>query len=354
MLTKEALDRSRTLVNDLFDDADRRRAARRALRQAAGLGVGTVHELGGPHLGPLADLVRVRDVGAELGMGVVTYWGELASQAAIDRARAAGAAGLAGDLCVDGSIGSRTASLRSPYADAATLGARYLDEDQIAEHVTTCTRVGLQAGFHCIGDDAVAAAIAGLRRAAERVGADRIRAARHRLEHLEMVSADDIAVLARLGVVASVQPAFDALWGRAGELYETRLGSVRSQTMNPMATLRRAGVPMAFGSDAPVTPLAGWATVLAAVDHSRPSERLRAVDALAAATSGGHWAGGTDRAGTLECGALASFAVWDVQPAPTPAVPDLPSLKSGAAAPECVLTVAGGRIVYRSDGEVVG
>jgi predicted amidohydrolase YtcJ len=354
MLTKEAHHRSRTLVNDLFDDADRRSAARRTLRRAAALGVGAVHELGGPHLGPLQDLVRVREVGAELGLGVVTYWGELASQAAVDRARAAGAAGLAGDLCVDGSIGSRTAALRSPYADAGTRGARYLDENQIAEHVTACTLAGLQAGFHCIGDDAVAAAIAGLRRVAERVGVDRIRSARHRLEHLEMVSADDIAVLARLGVVASVQPAFDALWGRPGELYETRLGSARAQSMNPLASLWRAGVPMAFGSDAPVTPLAGWATVGAAADHSRPSERLRPDEAFAVATSGGHWAGGTDRAGTLECGALASFAVWDVRPAGTPGVPELPILKSGAAVPECVLTVAGGRIAFRSDDEAVG
>ena len=57
MLTQDAHHRSRVLVNALFDEADRRMAARWALRQAARLGVGTVHELGGPHLGPLEDLV---------------------------------------------------------------------------------------------------------------------------------------------------------------------------------------------------------------------------------------------------------------------------------------------------------
>ena len=354
MLTKEAHHRSRVLVNALFDDADRLTAARRSLRRAAELGVGTVHELGGPHLGPLQDLARVREAGAELGMGVVAYWGELASPAALQRARAVGAAGLAGDLCVDGSIGSRTAALRSPYADADTRGARYLDDDQIAEHVVACTRAGLQAGFHCIGDDAVAAAVAGLRRAAERLGVDRIRSARHRLEHLEMVAAEDIATLAQLGIAASVQPAFDARWGRPGELYESRLGSRRAETMNPLASLHRAGVPLAFGTDAPVTPVAGWAMVQAAVEHSRPNERLRTADALAAATKGGQWAGRTDRAGTLECGALASFAVWDVRPSRGPAVPDLPDLAPGAALPDCVLTVAGGQIAFRSDAEPVG
>ncbi|HWJ54292.1 MAG TPA: amidohydrolase family protein [Propionibacteriaceae bacterium] len=355
MLTKEAHHRSRILVNAMFDDAERRRAARRALRQAVSLGVGSVHELGGPHLGPIEDLNRVRDVGAELGVRVVTYWGEPASQAAIGRARAFGAVGLAGDLCIDGSIGSRTAALHAPYADAETCGSRYLDDDQITEHVIACTRAGLQAGFHCIGDDAVAAAVAGLRRAAERLGVERVRAARHRLEHLEMVAADDIPTLAGLGVVASVQPAFDALWGRPGELYETRLGSGRAQTMNPLGSLHRAGVPLAFGTDAPVTPPAGWAMVRAAAEHSRSSERLGTVEAFAVATSGGHWAGGIDLAGTLRRGALASFAVWDVRPAlPSPAVPDLPDFGSGAAIPGCVLTVAGGRIAFRLDAEPVG
>ena len=103
-----------------------------------------------------------------------------------------GAAGLAGDLCIDGSIGSRTAALAQPYADADTHGARYLSDDEIPEHLVACTRAGLQAGFHCIGDDAVAAAVAGLRRAAEQLGIGPVRAARHRLEHLEMVAAADI------------------------------------------------------------------------------------------------------------------------------------------------------------------
>ena len=103
-------------------------------------------------------------------MGIASYWGELATEPTIEWAQRAGVAGLAGDLCVDGAIGSRTASLREPYADAETCGARYLSEQQIADHVIACTRAGLQAGFHCIGDDAVAAAVSGLRQAAATLG----------------------------------------------------------------------------------------------------------------------------------------------------------------------------------------
>lgn len=247
---------------------------------------------GGPHLGPLDDLARVREVGDELGMEVVTYWGELAGPEALERARSVGAAGLAGDLCVDGSIGSRTASLRAPYADAETSGARYLSDDEITEHLRTCTRAGMPAGFHCIGDDAVASAVAGLRKVAAELGPAAVRAARHRLEHVEMLATHDMAPLAELGVVASVQPGFDTAWGGPGELYETRLGETRAATMNRFGALHRAGVRLAFGTDAPVTPLAGWALVGGAVQHSRAEERMDPMDAFAAATVGGWYAAG--------------------------------------------------------------
>jgi predicted amidohydrolase YtcJ len=352
-LTRDAHHQARGLVNRLTSDADRRAAIRRALTQAARLGVAAVHELGGPHLGPVEDLRRAREVGAELGLSVVTYWGELASPEAIGRAREFGAAGLAGDLCIDGAIGSRTAAVARPYADGDTHGARYLSDEDILGHLLACTRAGLQAGFHCIGDDAVAAAIGGLRRAAEQLGIGPIRAARHRLEHLELVAAADVPTLAELGVVASVQPAFDAWWGGPGALYDQRLGADRAQTMNPFGTLHRAGVPLALGTDAPVTPIAGWATVRAAVQHWRPEERLSVAVAFDAASRGAHWAGLVDDVGTIAVGRRADLAVWDVGRA-EPLSAGLPGLAADQPLPECAATLAGGRIVHTSDPDWIG
>lgn len=348
LLTREAHHLCRGSLDRLFTDQERRSAAREALQAAAAQGVATVHELGGPHLGPKEDLRRVRDVAAELGMGVVIYWGELASEPTIEWARQAGVAGLAGDLCVDGAIGSRTASVLEPYADAATCGVRYLSEQQIADHVVACTQAGLQAGFHCIGDDAVGAAVSGLRRAAETLGVPRIRTARHRLEHLEMISNPDIVTLAELGVVASVQPAFDAAWGKPGELYEQRLGSDRARGMNRFAALAASGVPLAFGTDAPVTPLAGWATVRAAVQHCQPSERLSVAAAFDAATKGAHWAAFADKAGAIRVGAAAHLAVWDVADADLEGPFSLPRLDDGPL-PTCAATISAGQFVYKSE-----
>ena len=137
--------------------------------------------------------------------------------------------------------------------------ARYLTVEEITDHLTLCTRAGLSGGFHCIGDAAVSAAVSGLLRVADQLGVDAVRRARHRLEHVEMVTPAQIATLARLGVAGSVQPAFDAAWGGPNELYEQRLGRRRAATMNPLADWHRSGGVVAYGTDAPVTPLAGWA-----------------------------------------------------------------------------------------------
>ncbi len=349
-LTRDAHHRARASLDELTPDDQRRTAAESALRVAAGLGVGAVHELGGPHLGPLADLTRAAEAGRATGVRVTGYWGELASENAFARAREVGALGLAGDLCIDGALGSRTAALRHPYADADTQGTRYLDLDAITEHVVACTRMGVQAGFHCIGDDAVSAAVAGLRRAAERLGADAIRRSRHRLEHLELVDRDDLGTLAELGVVASVQPGFDAAWGHPGGLYDQRLGSTRAATMNPLGDLHRTGVPLAFGTDAPVTPLAGWQQVADAVRHSRPDQAMSVADAFAAATIGGHRAAKDDRNGILAVGHPADLALWDGAGGRWDPVSGLPLLDHGEPLPTCRATVVAGRVISGDPG----
>ena len=341
LLSQDAHHACRGRLDLLTTDEERRHAAEVALAAAAALGVGEVHELGGPHLGPLADLTRVVDAGLRTGVRVVPYWGEVASEAAFARMAEVGARGLAGDLCVDGAIGSRTAALRDDYSDGPGRGVQYLDLDAVVEHLRACTERGVSGGFHCIGDAGVATAVEGLRRVEQQLGAERVRTARHRLEHVEMVAAVDLPVLARLGVTASVQPGFDAAWGGADELYAERLGA-RAATMNPFASMLRAGVPVAFGTDAPVTPLTGWAMVRDAVHHSRPDERLDVATAFACATVGGHVAAGDDDEGVLVAGGSATFAVWDVEHRLLDPATGLPRLGADDPLPACAATVVDG------------
>lgn len=330
-----------------------RLAAQAVLRaRCAELGIVAVHEMAGPTISSEDDLIGLLALaGREPGPLVTGYWGELASFGGIERAQSMGAAGVAGDLFVDGAIGSRTASLCQPYRDAPeTRGAAYLDAGQIAAHVEAATRAGVQAGFHVIGDAASKEVIDGFEIAAGALGDDAIRNAGHRLEHAELLSDDDIGSMARLGIIASMQPMFDGLWGGPGGMYEQRLGPGRAARMNRIADLIDAGVPTAFGSDAPVTALGPWQAMQAAVHHSVTAQRVSVSAALTAHTAAG-WraagspATGSPATGTIAIGAPAHLAAWSVADV---ADDGLPRLGTGSPMPECERTVVAGCTVFDS------
>jgi predicted amidohydrolase YtcJ len=361
-LTSDAHHLVRAAARDRLTPAQRREARLAALDAAAALGIAAVHECAGPDIGGIDDWMEVRDT--QHGVEIVGYWGEqvTTAQAARDLIDRTGARGLAGDLFIDGALGSRTAWLNQPYADAPeSTGNSYLDVEAITAHVRACTEAGITAGFHVIGDAAVTAAVTALGRVVDEFGAPAVARCGHRLEHLEMVSAEQAAQLGSWGVVASMQPNFDALWGGEDGMYVQRLGVDRGTELNPFALLASQGVPIAFGSDSPVTGLNPWATVRAATRHRTPGSAVSARAAFAAATRGAWRAGGVrdGLTGTLVPGAPASYAIWEADEfevsAPADAVqrwstdqrsrvPALPRLDDPL--PRCRQTVHRGAVIH--------
>ena len=335
-----------------------------ALQAAAAVGIVAVHECAGPEIGGLDDWRRLRDV--DHGVEVIGYWGEAVATPAQARALVdeTGARGLAGDLFVDGALGSHTAWLHEPYNDAPDRsGTCYLQPEVIETHVRACTAATVTAGFHVIGDAAVSAVVAAFERVVADLGVAAVARCGHRLEHVEMVTADQAAKLGAWGVIASVQPSFDALWGGPDGMYARRLGAERGGQLNPLALLASQGVPLALGSDAPVTGLDPWVSVRAAVNHHTSGSAVSARAAFAAATRGGWRAGGVrdGLTGSLVPGAPASYVVWDAGPLevhaprdavqrwstdPRSRVPALPRLGPTDALPRCRRTVHRGAVVY--------
>ncbi|HEY0494210.1 MAG TPA: amidohydrolase [Kutzneria sp.] len=362
-LSRAAHHEVRRAAKDAVSPAQRRQAQEAFLQLAASRGIASVHECAGPDISSVDDLAELLTRGA--GPQVVGYWGELNG---VDTANSLGARGAAGDLFVDGALGSRTAALCSPYVDdPGNSGALYLDAAAIAEHVLACTAAGLQAGFHVIGDAAVAEVVAGFELAEKQVGAPELASCRHRLEHVEMVTAEQAARLASWGIVASVQPQFDATWGGPDGMYVQRLGAERGTRLNPFSQLAAAGALLALGSDAPVTPVAPWEAVRAAVHHRTDGFGVSPRAAFTAHTRGGWRAAGVDDGvtGTLVPGAPATYAVWRADELvvgasdsrvqrwstdPRSRVPALPVLEPGAALPECLRTVLCGQVIYEREG----
>lgn len=334
----------RAVLEGLIGPEERLDAARAACRAMAAAGITAFHENAAPHIGPEHEIDLVRQAAAETGLHATVYWGELM---AVDTARRLGVAGLAGDLVADGAFGSRTAALSVPYADRPdSRGHGYVSAEQVRDHVVACTRAGLQAGFHCIGDAALEEIREGLEAAELELGREALRRARHRLEHVEMPSPAMLATMSRLGVVASVQPMFDALWGGPDGMYAERLGD-RWRRTNPFLALETAPVRLALGSDSPVTPLGPWAAIRAAAHHHHPEQRLPVAAAFRAHTRGGALAGRDDAGGSLRPGARADLAVWD---APAGLTDDgHPDLSPGAELPRLLRTVAAGRTIHTTE-----
>jgi predicted amidohydrolase YtcJ len=358
-LSRDAHHHARRVALQALSSEQRQAAQLVFLQHVASRGVAAVHECAGPQISSAQDLAEVMALGRQDALpDVVGYWGELG---AFDLARELGVQGLAGDLFVDGAIGSRTAALHEPYADdPSNRGARYLDAGEVAEHLVACTNASLQAGFHVIGDAAVATVVDGFAKAEEIVGAAALASARHRLEHVEMVTSEQAARLASWGVVASMQPQFDAAWGGPDGMYVQRLGE-RGTLLNPFSTLARHGVVLAFGSDAPVTAVDPWMSIRAAVHHRTDGFGISPRAAFTAHTRSGWRAAGVDDGvtGVLVPGAPATYAVWETgelvmagsdarvqrwSTDPRSGVPGLPALDREL--PRCVRTVLRGKTIF--------
>jgi predicted amidohydrolase YtcJ len=188
-------------------------------------------------------------------------------------------------VVADGALGSRGALLLAPYTDdAKTRGLLTVDEARFAELLRRALAQGFQVNTHAIGDaanrlvlDAYAKVFSG------QDGTDR----RFRVEHAQVVSAQDVPRFKSLGVIPSVQPTHctsDMYWAT------DRLGAERAQGAYLWKTFRDQGVRLPAGSDAPVEDIAVVPGLFAAVTRQdakgwppggwHPKERVSAEDAV--------------------------------------------------------------------------
>ncbi|MGM0399499.1 MAG: amidohydrolase, partial [Halobacteriota archaeon] len=206
----------------------------------------------------------------------------------------------------DGSIGSQTAKVSEPFADAPDeTGTWVVPPAELRELARRVSEGDRQLTAHAIGDVAIDAVLDVLEDLDDSAN-------RHRIEHLELIDEAGISRLAETGAVASVQPNFHG-WAREGGLYEERLGDDRRLRSNPLGLLAAADVPLAFGSDGmPLDPLYG---IEQAVTAPTADQRVSVTEALRAYTAGSAYAGfDEDRLGTIEVGKRADFVVLEESP----------------------------------------
>ncbi len=221
-------------------------------------------------------------------------------------------------LYADGALGSRGAALLAEYSDDPGNSGLLLEPGEaLAGLVERAVDCGVQLAIHAIGDAANRQAIDALLQA----NGNDSRAARHRIEHVQIIQPADRARMAEHSIIASMQPMHatsDMRW--AGE----RLGEERVKNSYVWAGMLESGIHLALGSDFPVEPANPWLGVHAAVTRQRdaeppggwrPDESLSLEQALRGFTVDAAFAAFAEaEVGSLSLGKQADFIVVDADP----------------------------------------
>ena len=213
---------------------------------------------------------------------------------------------------MDGSLGSRTAAMKAPYADdPGNTGLPQFTQAELNSMALERAQAGFQLGFHAIGDKAASMALSAFN------PPEVSRTARNRIEHAQVVDPADIPRFRQLGVIASMQPSHlltDMNWA------EARLGPKRAAYSYTWKAFLDAGVPLAFGTDYPVEPISPYRGLYAAVTRMNeagtrsyyPAQKITRGEALAAYTQGSAYAEFAEKTkGKLVPGYLADFVLID-------------------------------------------
>jgi predicted amidohydrolase YtcJ len=250
---------------------------------------------------------------------------------------------------MDGVVESHTAAMIAPYSDDPKLtGTRFWQPDDYNQAVAELDKRSFQIFTHAIGDLGVRTALDGYEYAAR---TNHTSDARHRIEHIENVSAADIPRFGKLGVIASFQPLHAYPDEDTDDVWLRNVGPERAQRAWAWGSIARAGGALAFGSDWPVVTLNPWEGLQMAVTRQTreatpkegfvPGERISVADAIRAYTLGAAYAGRREKTeGSIAAGKVADLIIvsqdiFKIDP-------------HDLAKTEVLLTMVGGRVVYRS------
>jgi predicted amidohydrolase YtcJ len=281
-----------------------------AARIALDKGITTLHALDGGDLGP-GDSAIIWANRDKCPVRIVCYNQSMD----LNEIKELGFPRVGGCICSDGAFEAHTAALFEPYADEPdNYGELTYSQEAMDEFILEANRAGLQIAVHCESDRSIEQVLWAMEKALR----DFPRADhRHRIEHLELPTFNQIKRMADAGIMASMQPAFiPAFIGMENmEIYGSLLGKERLNRVHPYRTILDHGIPICGGSDSPVTPYNPLAGVQAAVQHPNADERVTLYEALEMFTKAAAWSAFEEKEkGTIEVNKLADLVVLSHDP----------------------------------------
>jgi predicted amidohydrolase YtcJ len=247
---------------------------------------------------------------------------------------------------IDGTLGSATALMFEPFEDEPDkTGLPQMTYEELISRVTATDAAGFQIGIHAIGTKANSWVLDAYEESASVNGQ---REARHRIEHAQILTQQDIPRFAELGVIASMQPTHCITDKR---FCEKRIGLERSKGAYAWRTLLNTGASVAFGTDYSVEPLNPMEGLYAAVtrkdrlgeegDGWFPEEKLTMEEAIKLYTLEPAYSQFMEeRKGMIRSGYLADIVITDRD---LLTIPEDEIMKT-----RVLFTITGGRVVYRA------
>ena len=214
---------------------------------------------------------------------------------------------------LDGCYGSVDAAMDEPYTnDPNNKGILYYKDETVIEFCKKANRAGLQIEMHAIGDAAFKQATRALKIALDDYPRNDHR---HSIIHACLPTEEGIEICEKYNICLPMQISFDE-WPQEPMSYITQiLGEERANRLNPIATLNKRGIVIAFGSDAPCTDPIPTNWLYKAVTHSNPNERISIQDALRMATYNGAYITFDEKErGSLETGKIADMVILSHNP----------------------------------------
>ncbi len=351
------LETAKNLVQNILpvpDAAARERGLKLALEEAARFGVTSIHDNA-----PAEDMALFRDFHDRGDLTVrvnALVRGWEVETPFLEPMIAIGARTGTGDdwikygalkLSLDGTLGSRTAGMLEPYSDdPGNQGVYRITQEELDPIVERAHKHHIQIALHAIGDGACRMALDSIERAIQKhEWSDH----RHRIEHEQVITREDMLRFPELGIIASLQPCHavtDLAW------VESRVGPERIKTSYAWRSFVDCGTRICLGTDWPVETLDPRVGLYVSVTRQGldgnppggrwPEECLTIEEALKGYTLDAAWAEfAEDRKGSITPGKLADFTIFaddptEVEPA---RLLDL----------EVLATIVDARTVYSTD-----
>ena len=220
----------------------------------------------------------------------------------------------------------------------ASSGHQTPTHDELCRAVSSCATSGFPAAIHAVERESIISAAESIRSANTSTGT----VLRHRIEHCSEGTPDVIESVTRSSAWVVTQPRFVH---HSGDRYLKTVESSLLPHLYPVGALARAGVRLAFGSDAPVADPNPMPAICAAVTrltdqgrHLGSGQAVGLFDALAAYTVGAAASSCLENSlGTISPGMLADMVLFgeDVTSAEPERIRDM----------RPAMTVLGGKVV---------